>query len=239
MSQLIQAQRSIIPACDVSALDEFESLLRGTTQVPGIGAYKIGLHLPILHGLSRVVQIARSITDRPLIYDHQKAGTDIPGIGTNFARACRQAGVDAVILFPLAGASTAAEWIRACQGEGLTILVGGHMTQRKFLVSDGGYISDDAPRRIYQLAGEMGVLDFVVPGNDVAAIRRYRSIFEDLGLAYSLYAPGFITQGGEISEFGRVAGERWHAIVGSALYKARDVRAAAIELTRQIVATKG
>ncbi len=236
MSALIQAPRSIIAACDVSSLDEFEHLLRETASVHGVGAYKIGLQLTILYGLGRIVTAARSITDRPLIYDHQKAGTDIPGMAVNFAKACRQAGIDAVILFPLAGVATASEWVRACQGERLVVLVGAHMTHEKFLASEGGYISDDAPPRIYRLAAEMGVRDFVVPGNDVEAVRRYRAIFEGLGLPFTLYAPGFITQGGDISECGRIAGDRWHAIVGSALYKARDVKAAALNLTRQIVA---
>jgi len=34
------------------------------------------------------------------------------------------------------------------------VLVGGHMTQPEFLVSEGGFIADDAPERIFKIAIE-------------------------------------------------------------------------------------
>lgn len=53
-----------------------------------------------------------------------------------------------------------------------------------------------------------------------------------------LYAPGFIDQGGIITECGKVAGENWHAIVGSAIYKKEtrdEMKKAAILATSQII----
>ncbi len=63
------------------------------------------------HGLPAVIIAARKHTDKPIIYDHQKAGTDIPDTGRNFARVVKKAGVDTVIFFPQAGPETARAWI--------------------------------------------------------------------------------------------------------------------------------
>ena len=235
--ELIPLKRSIIPACDVATLSQFQTLVRETADVPGIGAYKVGFELAMPHGLKEIVTMARDYTGRPLIYDHQKAGNDIPETGSKFAQAASESGVEAVILFPFTSPVTQTEWTKAAQGEGLTVIVGGHMTQREFLAGEGGYIADDAPERIYRLAVDQGVTDFVVPGNKTALVERYRDFFEGLlgPDGFTLYAPGFVAQGGNISDAGKVAGENWHAIVGTALYKAPDIRQAAIDLTSQIL----
>jgi len=234
MKAIVGFKRSVIPACDVSTDNEFEQIIKATHEIMGIGGYKVGLQLTIIYGLKHLVNIVRKYTELPVIYDHQKAGNDIPDMGNNFASACSMAGIDAVILFPFAGSLTERDWIKACQDKELGVLVGGHMTHNAFLQSEGGFISDDAPRRIYEIAAECGVSDFVVPGNKPIYVEKYRSLFDKLGTPYTLYAPGFLTQGGEISECGKVAGENWHAIVGSGIYKAGDMKEAASRLVRQL-----
>ncbi len=224
-------------------MEKLRDLVLATHDVRGIEAYKIGLELVIPFGAAR---IARCIMDleflpfRPrIIYDHQKAGNDIPDLGAKFASALVRAGVDAAILFPFSGPATQSAWIKACQDAGLTVLVGGHMTHAEFLQHEGGYIADDAPAKIYELAVNLGVRDFVVPGNKTESVLVYRELLKALlgDDEFTLYAPGFITQGGDISAAGKVAGDRWHAIVGSALYNQEGVdaiREAALRLTQQI-----
>ncbi len=175
----------------------------------------------------------------PIFYDHQKAGTDIPDLGEGFAQDLKSFGVNAAILFPFAGADTERKWIKACQDAGLTVLVGGHMTQPEFLESEGGFIADSAPERIYTIAVENSVTNFVVPGNKVEFAVKYRQLLERLlGKGnFTLYVPGFGRQGGNISEISDVAGENWHAIVGRTLYGqegVENIRQAALELTSQI-----
>jgi orotidine-5'-phosphate decarboxylase len=240
MGKLITQRRSVIPACDVASLEKLKQIVEATTGLSGIGGYKVGLELVIPFGLKRVVETIREQSQLPVIYDHQKGGTDIPELGLKFARAVKSSGVEAVILFPFGGAATEIEWIKACQGEGLVVLVGGHMTQPKFLDIEGGFISSDGPKRIYELAAQNNTTDFVVPGNKTDFVLQYRQVIKEvLGEGnFVLYAPGFITQGGNISETGQVAGEDWHAIVGSAVYKKEGVEAmrqAALEATSQIV----
>ena len=77
--------------------------------------------------------------------------------------------------------------------------------------------------------------DFVVPGNKPELVLKYKKIFDSFNVDYDLYAPGFISQGGDITACGKVAGNRWHAIVGSAIYKSDDFAESAKSLTRQIL----
>ena len=193
--------------------------------------HKVGFELIILYGLKDLVEITRNYTYLPVIYDHQNGATDIPELGSKFAKSCAATGVDSVILFPFGGAATEREWIKACQGEGLHTIVGGHMTQRQFLFSEDGFIDDNAPEKIYGIAIESGIKDFVVPGNKPELVIQYRKLFENAGIDYSLYAPGFITQGGDITECGKVAGDSWHAIVGAAIYDADNMANVAKLLT--------
>ena len=239
MEKLISLQRSVIPACDVPTLEKLQELAIATRKVDGIGGYKVGLELVIRFGLEEVVKKIRDHSQLPIIYDHQKGGTDIPELGAKFAKAVKSSGADAVILFPFGGAKTEREWIKACQGEGLVVLVGGHMTQAEFLVNEGGFIGELSPEKIYMIAAENGVTNFVVPGNKIEFVLKYRKLLEGLlgEENFTLYAPGFIGQGGDISETGKVAGENWHAIVGGAIYNAPgmdEMKEAAMKVTSQI-----
>lgn len=239
MEKLISFQKSVVVACDVPNIEKLQELVIATRKVEGIGGYKVGLELVIRFGLEEVVKKIRDHSQLPIIYDHQKGGTDIPELGTKFAKAVKSAGADAVILFPFGGAETEKEWIDACRGEGLVVLVGGHMTQKKFLTSEGGFIADMSPEHIYTVAAKKGITNFVVPGNKVEFVLKYRKLLENLlGEGnFTLYAPGFISQGGDISETGKEAGNNWHAIVGGAIYNAggiEEMKNAALKVTFQI-----
>lgn len=240
MKKLIRQKRSVIPACDVASLEKLEELVIATSDVPGIGGYKVGLELVIPFGLKRVMEVIKKHSQLPVIYDHQKGGTDIPELGKKFAKVVKSSGADAVILFPFGGAATEENWIKACQDEGLVVLVGGHMTQLKFLEFVGGFIANSAPERIYSIAAKNGIKDFVVPGNKPQFVLKYRQLLEKLlgKDNFTLYTSGFIAKESNISRIEKVAGENWHAIVGSAIYKAEGVenmRKAALEITSQII----
>jgi len=57
---------------------------------------------------------------------------------------------------------------------------------------------------------------------------------EARGIKPIFYSPGLIAQGGNITESAKAAGEKWHAIVGRALYDAKDINKAAKELVRNL-----
>ncbi|KKQ73652.1 MAG: Orotidine 5'-phosphate decarboxylase [Candidatus Woesebacteria bacterium GW2011_GWB1_38_5b] len=111
--KIIQLDRSVVVAADVEA-SKLSDLVRQTCVVEGIGGYKVGLALALEEGLPRIVGQVKEETDLPVIYDHQKAGNDIPAMGAEFAKICRKAGVDAIILFPFGGAKTERDWIHDC-----------------------------------------------------------------------------------------------------------------------------
>jgi len=234
---LIKRNKSIIVACDVPTLGELENIVKATCGLEVIGGYKIGLNLALFYGLAIITEFIRKVTNKPIIYDHQKAGNDIPAMGEKFAKVCKDAGVDAVILFPFAGIQTQTSWIRACVSNGLHVIVGGEMTHDGFF----SYIKETAPDEMYKTAMLMGVTDFVLPGNKPDRIKHYRENVieveepnsESIG-PVTYYSPGLITQGGDITEAGKAAGDRWHAIVGSAIYKADNIKEKVEELGKQL-----
>jgi len=241
MPFLVSAPRSIVPGLDCRP-DRGAEIVRGVQGVEAVHAFKLGCWKGTLRsGLDAYVQaVGPYLNGRKLIYDHQKAGTDIPDLEDALPDLV-EAGVHAAIFFPFGGAETLERWTRSAVDAGLSVIVGGHMTQKRFLWSEGGFIHDEAPERIYRLAVQLGVREFVVPGNKPEFVEKYKGIIEDEleqagaeGAEFDLYAPGFIKQGGDISETGRVAGSRWHAIVASVLVNAPDVEAAALELASQI-----
>lgn len=223
---ILEQNRSIIPACDVTP-EKYEELIQMTHDLPGIGAYKIGFMLGLSIGLPKAVEIARRYTQKPLIYDHQKAGTDIPDTGVSFAKTCKEAGIDAVIFFPQAGPETERAWIEAAKEQGLGVIVGGVMTHKAYTLSDGGWIDDRAIDKIYLTAAQAGVLDFVVPATKLDMVRHIRRVLTDQGVDASFYAPGIGAQGGDYAKIAETAGPKFHAIVGRALYGSKDMRAAA------------
>ena len=184
------------------------------------------------------MKIIKEITDLPVIYDHQKAATDIPDTGIKFVRACKKSGVDAAIFFPQSGPATELEWIKAAKEEGMPAIVGGEMTHPQYLQKDGGYLMDDAPKRMYETAAKNGVMNFVVPGNKPERILYYKHMLESVCVNPILWSPGLISQGGKIGDSAKAAGERWHAIIGRAIYDAKDVKEEAKAICRALTRVK-
>jgi orotidine-5'-phosphate decarboxylase len=235
MGKIIKYDKSVIVACDVNNIEDFERLIENTYDVDGIGGYKIGAILTIRYGLPKLVEVVRKLTDLPVIYDHQKAMTDIPDLGKDFAKVVKDAGANAMIGFPQSGPATQEAWIKACKDVGLEVIVGGEMTHPKYKRSEGGYIADKALDKIYFSAAKLGVNNFVVPGNRVERVKHYKELLRPIvGNSLTFYAPGFIIQGGMITEVAKAAGDSWHAIVGREIYGAKDIRASAKEITSQL-----
>ncbi len=230
--RIIERERSIIPACDVP-FEQFEELVKQTADVDAIGGYKIPATSG-RKGWERWVEVARKYTQKPLIYDHQKAGTDIPDTAKDFMRELRGAGIDTVILFPQAGPETERAWIYHALDNDLKVIVGGRMTHPAYSQSEGGFISDEGALEMYRIAARAGIIHFVVPGNKLEIIRSVKETVEAEGIIPIFYSPGFVAQGGKIEDATKVAGERWHAIVGRGIYQAKDMKNAAREHSRYL-----
>ncbi len=236
--RIIHADKSVVLAADVPA-NEFGALVGQMEGVEGVGGVKIGFEVGLGMGLRSAVDAVLDANDKMMvIYDHQKAGNDIPDTGMNFARTMRKAGVDAAILFPFNGPVVEEAWIRELQQRNVGVIVGAEMTHKQQRASESGYILDAAFDRMFFQAIGLGVRNFVVPGNKPEKVEYYKNLFDgEIGEGeYTLWAPGFVTQGGDVSETGAVAGPNFHAIVGSGIYKAEDPGAAARALGEKMLA---
>jgi len=247
-----------MPACDVKLRkrgpnDEasFEEIVKATADVPGVGGYKLGA-VSGRDGWEEWVKVARAYTGKPLIHDGQKWGNDIPDTGHGILTDLKESGVDAVILFPFSSPIVQYEWTRAAQELGLGVIVGSKMTHPRQLAEDfsgeeytqifkelighdiSGYIRRDAPEDMYRLAAAMGITHYVAPGNKLEDVSDLRLLLESRDIEPVFYAPGFVAQGGVISEGAKAAGKRFHAIVGRAIFRAKDIRATAEEMTSQL-----
>lgn len=221
--------RTLIPACDVPQMDRFLEIVRHTCDLEGIGGYKLGFPLALRYGLPLLVSRVREITDKPLIYDHQKGATDIPDMGREFARVMRDSGIDYAIIFPMTGPLTLKAWIEALREEEVEIIVGGLMTHKGYTEQEGGFLRQQAPEEIYRAAADLGVTSFVVPGTRVEEVRRIRQLLNSLGLEPEFFSPGFGAQGGELPAYAEAAGKKWHIIVGRSITGADDIRGAAMQ----------
>ncbi len=240
----ITRSTGIVPACDIP-LHKLEELVRATSDMDFIVAYKIGFEA-LLGGLDTWVRTARKHTDKPIIYDHQKAMTDIPDTGKRFAEIIKSAGADAIIGLPQSGPATQVEWIRAAFGQDLEVIIGGEMTHPHYKVSEGGYISDGSLVAMYVTGAHAGVTNFVVPGNKPDRIAFYRDEIKRVApnVKPAFYSPGLVTQGGRIADAAKEAGDRWYGIIGRGIhgdfaktgryFTEREIRDAAFEHAKRL-----
>jgi len=224
----------IILAADVSTLAQLDKLLELARSTPAIVALKVGFTLSLRFGLRQVVQRVRSKHELPVIYDHQKAGTDIPDMGRPFAKACRDCGAKAAIFFPQAGPKTLEGFVTGALAEKLVPIVRLVMTHSAYLQSEGGFIMDDAPDRICKLAMDLGVTNFVLPGTKTDLVQHFAFIFKEKRLDATIMMPGIGSQGGSIQQaFMAAEPLRRFAIIGSSIYAAKNPDAVLADLVSE------
>src|SRR5665213_23463 len=217
-------EKGVVWAADVEP-DEFAETMVKIGDAKGLVGVKIGFEVGLGLSLEDATSIVRNTSDAKVLYDHQKAGNDIPDTSINFVRAMKKAKVDGAILFPFTGPETQTAWTKALQSEGLGVFTGAEMTHPKFNRPDGGSLSESALNNIVDLALDLGVGDFIVPGNKAASVEKWRKRIEQYrGVGnFALAAPGFVDQGGSITEAGAVAGEIWHPIIGRGIHANKDM----------------
>jgi orotidine-5'-phosphate decarboxylase len=209
---------------DTTSHDEIIRLVKATHELDNVCGYKIGALCSLSLGMASVVAIIRSYTAKQIIYDHQKAGNDIPDITRRLVALAADSGVTGFILFPFAGPQTLRAGIDEGRNRGLTMIVGAHMTHPSFSSDKGGFISLSGITRIFETAVDLGVKDFVLPGNQVDLAAKYADELTERVESPTFWAPGFGRQGGAIQEFANGLGGagRLVAIVGSSIYEAEN-----------------
>jgi orotidine-5'-phosphate decarboxylase len=235
--QLFRAPKGIIVACDVDDLATLATLVSQTTRLEFIVGYKVGMLLVVKFGIARVIDTIRNRSSLTIIYDHQKFGTDIPELCSGrILKLLKEGGVDALIIFPLAGIETLKATVRACLRVGLVPIIGGEMTHKGYLESEGGYLADNGPIRIYGHAAVEGVRHYVVPGTKLRPIKRFIQVIESSVAEPEFLFPGVGSgQGGDIAEaFKVVWPHKCYAIVGRGIYGHTNPCVAAKELWARV-----
>ncbi len=214
------SNKGIIFSADVQNLNELEEMVSLCILYDEVKAFKIGFMLGLKYGLEKVVKCIRALTQLPIIYDHQKAGTDIPRMGRSFARVCKESGVDSVIFFPLAGPATLTEFVKSAQENNLEPIVGAIMTHEKFMISEGGFIDDNAPDMIFKISMDLGVDSYVLPGTKYELIEKYTKGILKEKAPMNILMPGIGTQGGSLKDaINATQSHNAFPIIGSSIYK--------------------
>lgn len=237
-SSLFRIERGIIPALDVDDFDQARRIVAATTRIEGIAGYKLGLAGVLRLGLAGAVDSLREETDLPLLYDHQKAGPDVPDMADKFVSLVAAAGVQAVILFPLAGARAVREFVGRSLERGVVPIVGGELPFAEYRVSHGGYVIDDVLDRILEEAVPLGARHFVLPAHDPGRLAGHVASLRARISRGSLFLPGIGALGGTVADSFAQAGD-WPAygIVGRGICAAADPREAARKLAAEALAT--
>ncbi|MDR2161252.1 MAG: orotidine 5'-phosphate decarboxylase [Desulfovibrio sp.] len=232
--------RGLIPALDLEDVQEALRIVAATTKIPGIAGYKIGLALSLRLGLAGAVRVIRQETDLPLLYDHQKAGPDIPDTAGLLAEIAAQAGVDALILFPLSGLRAVDRYAAESARRGVTPIVGGELPMKECRQRYGGFIVNDALKRITAAALSAGVRHFVLPAGDPRRLAGHLAHLRSLTDRVSLFLPGIGAMGGTIGKSFVLVGD-WpaYAIVGRAVVRAADPAEAARRLAAEALEAYG
>lgn len=217
-------EKGVVWAADVSP-EEFVPTMEQIGDVDGLVGVKIGFEVGLGLGLKEASNIVHANSNAKVLYDHQKAGNDIPETGKNFVRAMVHGQVDGAILFPFAGPETQRAWTNRLQSEGIGVFTGAEMTHEGFKKAEGGSIPETSLGRIIDLALDLGVDNFIVPGNKKNSVAKWRRRIEKTrGVGgFALAAPGFVNQGGDITEAGSVAGEFWTPIMGRGIHSVMNM----------------
>jgi orotidine-5'-phosphate decarboxylase len=227
----------VIPALDVSGLDDVLRLVEATTGIDGVVGYKVSQATVLEIGLVDAVKTLRTVTAHPLYYDHQKAGLDVPSNGPAFAAAVAAAGVDGMIVFPIAGPSAVRRFVRGALDHGVRPIVGASLPLPDFTISGGGWVADDVLPQVAELALAEGARDVIVPAHDPEQIAAVTAALSDRTPDLTFFLPGIGALGGAIPEaFRAVRGPRAHAIVGRAIYADPDPTEATRRLAGEALA---
>jgi orotidine-5'-phosphate decarboxylase len=218
-------EKGVVWAADVKP-GVFVDTMKQIGDAEGLAGVKIGFQVGLGMSLAEATKVVRAYSNAKVLYDHQKAGNDIPDTSVNFLETMIDGGVDGAILFPFTGPETQEAWTTALQSEGLGVFTGAEMTHPRFRKAEGGSIPDTSLGKIINLALDLGVDNFIVPGNKARSVAKWRKRIESArGIGnFALAAPGFVDQGGSITEAGTAAGKIWHPIIGRGVHANKDMK---------------
>lgn len=190
----------LVPALDVDSVDDMLRIVEKTCAVEGMAGYKLGLTGALRVGLMAAIQAIRRLTKLPILYDHQKAGPDMPDMAGKFAKLCKDCGADGLVLFPVAGPQAVRSFVGETLKHGMIAAVGGHIPVPDYVIGGGGFMADDVIHRIAAIAAEVGARHFILPANDADRIHRHVAWSMRVVKSPAVFLTGFGPLGGKIED---------------------------------------
>ena len=81
-----------------------EDIIDVTKELDYVAGYKLGVRPIIKNGLRDIAGLIKKQTSKPLLYDHQKFGNEIPEIcSIDILDDIKDSGIDGIVILPLAG----------------------------------------------------------------------------------------------------------------------------------------
>jgi orotidine-5'-phosphate decarboxylase len=240
MVKVLKGEMGIVPALDIDSHDHLELVVRETSKREGVAGYKLGLTSVMRFGLKESMKRLRDLTDLPILYDHQKAGPDMPDMAIKYTAMCKEADVDGLILFPVAGPTAVDSFVGEAVRAGIVPVVGGEIPVPDYGVSGGGYMLDDALDRILARAVHNKADHFVLPAHDKTKIERWSKWIAANVKSPLVLITGFGALGGtvETAFTPAAACQRRFAIVGRLITGAKSPGDAAAKMYDEMQAVK-
>jgi orotidine-5'-phosphate decarboxylase len=221
----------IIIAMDME-IEKGLELIKGTAHSPEVYGYKIGSFwlldrgVPALrHAMMEMVE-----TDKKIILDMQKWGTDIPEIVAKQINRVMY-GTHEIIVCPMGGGRQSLRaFAEACFKNSVAPVCVLEMTHPE----SGSYLVPDAHLQILNDALSFGIKRFVIPATKEPKkeILEMVKLFLGGSSGVTFYATGFKAQGGQTKPMRDFGVTKF--IVGRAIYEAEDPIAAVVEIGREI-----
>lgn len=172
--ELFKLNHGIVISCNFREFQKLEEMVKSTSNLSFVAGYKVGMELVIRSGLGKVVSSIRKFTDLPIIYDHQKFGSDVPEIyRKSLFETIKSSGIDALIIIPYSGKETLNISIKRCFDAGLVPIVGGDLPHKGYIIEEGGYLDNNAHKKIYLDAARLGVSHFLMSCSRLDRIKIY------------------------------------------------------------------
>ncbi|MCJ7665604.1 MAG: hypothetical protein MUO59_02565 [Actinobacteria bacterium] len=228
---------AIIIECNFSEISKLEAIVEATSDLDFVAGYKVGAELAVNSKIKDVTGAISKYTDLPVIYDHQKFGSDDPVFsGGSFLKALKDAGVDGLVIFPHGGVGSLEAAIRKCLGLGIIPIIGGDMVHAGYTEDEGGYINSAAPQKMYIDGAKFGAKHFVIPCTRLDRMRIYCHTLGNMVYNPILFITGVgIESCGDLVKACEIVKQyRSYAVIGREITDEKDHRKAAEELWKKL-----
>ncbi len=145
-----------------------------TSTFPFVIGYRIFAESAIDSDFTTLLKRIKSVSGKPVIYDHRKIGLEQPGnYNEKLLLKIKTAGADAVLIFPLAGKLALDSILDSCAKIGLLPIITGDLSYTGFFLEEGGYVDSDIQQKIYLDAATAGVSHFMMSCNRIERMKIY------------------------------------------------------------------